>query len=284
MRENGRIVFDKPVSQPIIMKRALKIIAAVTAVALLAVSCGVVSFTGRKQMLLFSDSEIMALSDESYAEFTKTATVSADVASTRELKEVGNKMVSALESYLKANGQSSVLSGLKWEFMLVNSAEVNAFCMPSGKIVFYEGILKYADKPDYIAVVMGHEMAHAIARHGNERMSQQSVMNLLGSAASEVIGNKKGAVAQNLFNIGFGIGSQAGVLLPYSRKHEYEADKIGMYIMDIAGYDVNAAPAFWKKMTDGKTSSQSDFLSTHPSDAKRIAALEEAIRTKPELK
>lgn len=265
------------------MRKLVKIMAALAVVAMLAASCGVVSFTGRKQMLLFSDSEIMALSDQSYSEFAKTAPVSSDAAATRMLKGVGEKMVYALESYLKSHGQSSALSGLKWEFMLVNSSEVNAFCMPSGKIVFYEGILKYADTPDYIAVVMGHEMAHAIAKHGNERMSQQSVMNLLGSAASEVIGAKKGAAAQSLFNLGFGIGSQAGVLLPYSRKHEYEADKIGMYIMDIAGYDVNAAPAFWEKMIEGKTSAKSDFFSTHPSDEKRIAALKEAIKTKPEL-
>ena len=192
-------------------------------------------------------------------------------------------MVSALESYMKSHDMESALSGLKWEFQLVESAEVNAFCMPNGKIVFYEGILKYADTPDYIAVVMGHEMAHAVAKHGNERMSQQAALNMAGAVAGEVIGAKKGTAAKNLFNIGFGIGSQAGVLLPYSRKHEYEADKIGMYIMDIAGYDVNAAPEFWEKMLDGKNPNTNDFLSTHPSDAKRIAALNEAIRTKPEL-
>ena len=126
-------------------------------------------------------------------------------------------------------------------------------------------------------------MAHAIARHGNERMSQQSAMSIIGNAASEIIGSKKGSTVQALFDLGFGIGSQAGLLLPYSRKHEYEADKIGMYIMDLAGYDVNAAPAFWEKMLTGKSGSTNDFLSTHPSDSKRIAALKEAIRTKPEL-
>lgn len=265
------------------MKRFLIITASITAIAFLAVSCGVVSFTGRKQMLLFSDSEIMALSEQSYAEFAKTASVSSDKAATAILKEVGERMVSALESYMVSHNMESALKGLDWEFTLVNSSEVNAFCMPSGKIVFYEGILKYANTPDYIAVVMGHEMAHAIAKHGNERMSQQSVMNLLGYAASEAIGEKRGATAQSLFNIGFGLGSQAGVLLPYSRKHEYEADKIGMYIMDIAGYDVNAAPVFWEKMLNGKTTDKSDFFSTHPSDAKRIAALREAIKNKPNL-
>ena len=265
------------------MKISLRVICAIVAAGLLAASCGIVSFTGRRQMLLFSDSEITALSDESYAEFMSTATVSSDIESALMLKDVGNKMVYALESYMKSHGQSSALSGLKWDFQLVNSSEVNAFCLPSGKIVFYEGILKYADTPDYIAVVMGHEMAHAIAKHGNERMSQQAAMNILGSVASEIIGYKKGEGAQALFNLGFGIGSQVGVLLPYSRKHEYEADEIGMYIMDIAGYDINAAPAFWEKMLEGKTAGTNDFLSTHPSDAKRIAALKEAIKTKPNL-
>jgi predicted Zn-dependent protease len=112
-------------------------------------------------------------------------------------------------------------------------------------------------------------------------MSQEAAVNMLGSLASDAVGLKKGAAAQNLFNIGFGIGSQVGLLLPYSRKHEYEADKIGMYIMDIAGYDVNAAPEFWEKMLEGGTGMSNDFFSTHPSDAKRIAALKEAIKTKP---
>ena len=264
-----------------IMKLSLKNIAAVAAAVLMTASCGVVSFTGRRQILMFSDGEIASLSDESYKEFMNTARLSSDPEATRMLKGVGQKMVSALESYMKKNGQEEVLSGLTWEFQLVDSADVNAFCLPNGKIVFFDGILKYADTPDYIAVVMGHEMAHAIAKHGNERMSQEAAVNLLGSLASDAVGLKKGAAAQNLFNIGFGIGSQVGLLLPYSRKHEYEADKIGMYIMDIAGYDVNAAPAFWEKMLEGGTGMSNDFLSTHPSDAKRIAALKEAIKTKP---
>ena len=264
-----------------IMKLSIKNIAAVAAAVLMTASCGVVSFTGRRQILMFSDGEIAALSDESYKEFMNTARLSSDPEATRMLKGVGQKMVSALESYMKKNGQEEALSGLTWEFQLVDSAAVNAFCLPNGKIVFFDGILKYADTPDYIAVVMGHEMAHAIAKHGNERMSQEAAVNLLGSLASDAVGLKKGAAAQNLFNIGFGIGSQVGLLLPYSRKHEYEADKIGMYIMDIAGYNVNAAPEFWEKMLEGGTGMSNDFLSTHPSDAKRIAALKEAIKTKP---
>ncbi len=233
-------------------------------------------FTGRKQVLLFSDSEITALSDQSYADFMKTATPSANKADVSMVKEVGGKMVTALEAYLKKNNQESALQGLRWEFQLVQSEQVNAFCMPSGKIVFYEGILKYADTPDYIAVVMGHEIAHAVAKHGNERMSQQAALNLVGGVASDVIGAKKGAVAQSLFNLGFNVGSQLGVILPYSRKHEYEADRIGVYLMDLAGYDIKAAPKFWEKMS-AKGGSDSDFFSTHPTDSKRIAALNKVV-------
>lgn len=266
------------------MKKILVFMAAAAVVAMMAVSCGVVSFTGRKQLTFFPDSEIMALSEQSYAELMKEEKVSSNAADAKLIKEVGTRMVSALQEYMKSSGQSSTLEGLVWEFVLLQSSQVNAFCMPSGKIVFYEGILEYADTPDYIAVVMGHEMAHAIARHGNERMSQQLAMNFLGNVASKVIGEQKGELAQSLFDVGFGVGAKAGVILPYSRKHEYEADKIGMYLMDIAGYDVNAAPQFWERMLNGKAAGESDFFSTHPSDAKRIAALKEAIRTKPNFK
>lgn len=265
------------------MKKYIKLLSAVISIMILATACGVVSFTGRKQILLYSDADIATLSEASFTEFMSTATLSTDQQATQTLKEVGNRMVAALESYLKKNDQGHVLNGLDWEFHLEKSSEVNAYCLPNGKIVFYEGILQYANTPDQIAVVMGHEMAHAIAKHGNERMSQEAAMNLIGSAASELIGNKKGESAQKLFELGFGIGAQAGVLLPYSRKHEYEADQIGMYIMDIAGYDVNAGPAFWEKMANGNNSNTSDFFSTHPSDANRIAALKEAIKNKPDF-
>ena len=248
-------------------------IAACVAAIILA-SCGTVAFTGRKQMLLFSDSDITELSKSSYKEFMSTAKVSSRKKDSQTLTQVGNRMTAALEEYLKQNGGESALSGLNWESQLVESQEVNAFCMPSGNIVFYEGILKYADTPDYIAVVMGHEMAHAIARHGNERMSQQAAVTMVGNLAGEAIGAKKGKTAQTLFNVGFNVGSQVGLLLPYSRKHEYEADRIGLYLMAIAGYNIEAAPEFWKKKKKKKSGSQNDVFSTHPCDSKRIEALE----------
>lgn len=261
------------------MKRSFGIISALAAIALLAVSCGVVSFTGRKQMLLFSDSEISAMSNTSYTEFMSTAKISTNKEATQMLLEVGNRMVAALDSYTKTQGKNTSHKSPAWEFQLVESPEVNAFCLPTGKIIFYEGILQFADRPEYIAVVMGHEMGHVIANHGNERMSQQSAINLLGQIASEAIGNKSGSTAQSLFDLGFGLGTQAGLLLPFSRKHEYEADKIGVHLMEIAGYDINAAPKFWERMMEGSRSSNIDFFSTHPSDAKRISALKGVIET-----
>ncbi len=259
------------------MNKKIKSIAAFSAAAILLTACGTVAFTGRKQVLLFSDSEITSLSEQSYSEFMSTAKISTRSSESKTLTEVGKRMTAALESYLKTTGQTSALSGLQWDYKLVESDEVNAFCMPSGKIVFYEGIMPIANTPDYIAVVMGHEMAHAIAKHGNERMSQQAAMNLVGTVASELVGAKKGEAAQSLFNLGFNVGSQVGVLLPYSRKHEYEADRIGLYIMAIAGYDIEAAPKFWEKMSAGNNASSNDFFSTHPCDTKRIAALKEAL-------
>ncbi|MGN1220469.1 MAG: M48 family metallopeptidase [Candidatus Cryptobacteroides sp.] len=259
------------------MNKKIKSIAAFSAAAILLTACGTVAFTGRKQVLLFSDSDITSLSEQSYTEFMQTAKESSDASRTAMLVEVGRRMTAALESYLSKTGQNNALMNLSWDFKLVESSEVNAFCMPSGKIVFYEGIMPIANTPDYIAVVMGHEMAHAIAKHGNERMSQEVAMNALEIVASQVIGQMKGENAQNLFDIGFNIGSQLGVLLPYSRKHEYEADRIGLYLMAIAGYDIEAAPQFWEKMSAGGKASSNDFFSTHPCDSKRVAALKEAL-------
>lgn len=230
--------------------------------------------------LMFSVGYDCAAEDSSLSE---VESLSSNAAATKTIKAVGKKMVSALESYIRTHGMDDAMSGLKWEFMLLDSDEVNAFCSPDGKIAFLEGILKYASTPDYIAVVMGHEMAHALAKHGRNRQTVATLVNLIGVVASEVVGAKKGDLAQTLFDLGFGVGAQLGVMLPYSRKQEYEADKIGVYIMKIAGYDVNAAPVFWERMMAGNESSQLDFLSTHPSDGKRISALKEVISSMPDL-
>ena len=231
-------------------------------------------------VILLSAGDVYAAKDSS---LSAEESLSSNATATRAIKAVGKKMVSALEAYIKEHGMDDAMSGLRWEFLLLDSDEVNAFCSPDGKIAFLEGILKYANTPDYIAVVMGHEMAHALAKHGRNRQTVATLVGLIGVVASEVVGAKKGGLAQTLFNLGFNVGSQLGVLLPYSRKQEYEADKIGLYIMQIAGYDINAAPVFWERMMAGNESTQLDFLSTHPSDEKRIAALRKAIDAMPAL-
>ena len=242
---------------------------------LVVTSCSSVALTGRKQFIIYPDSEIMSLSEQSYNEFNATAKPSTNTKATNMVKEVCNKMVTAMENYFSETGQSNYMQGLKWNIDLVQSEEVNAFALPSGNIVVYEGMLNYAGTPDLIATVVGHEMAHAIAKHSNERMSTQAAINTAASAAEAVL-TKTGKITsqkQVLFEPAVGLGSQYGILLPFSRKQEYEADRIGLIIMAIAGYDITQAPVLWEKMSQNGSSKVPEFLSTHPSDAKRIQNL-----------
>ena len=225
-------------------------------------------------MLLYSDSEITALADESYNELMATTQISANKQQSEMVQNVGVRLADALSKYLASQGQMSVLDGINWDFKLVQDDQVNAFCMPGGKVVFYEGIMPLLDSPDLVAVVMGHEMAHAIARHGNERMTQQALASIVGSVAGQVVEQKTSENGRILFEAAFAVGSQYGYLLPYSRKHEYEADEIGLYIMAIAGYDITQGPLLWQKMSAQGGSSVPEFMSTHPSDANRIKNLE----------
>ena len=241
------------------------------------VSCSTVAFTGRKRMLLYSNSEISSLSTQSYYEFMSTSAPSTNVVKTAMIRDVGNRLAKALDRYLAAKGQSALLDDINWEFYLVRSNQANAFCLPDGKVVFYEGIMPILTTPDMIAVVMSHEMGHAIARHGNERLTRQTLSNMLGAVTGQIIGLKTSEKGRVLFETAYAIGSQYGYLLPYSRKHELEADEIGLYIMAIAGFDINQAPLLWQKMEQAKTTSVPEVLSTHPSDAKRMRNLQKLI-------
>lgn len=253
------------------MKPMIKKTALFLTVILLA-ACSSVPLTGRKQLLLVSDSEVLALSDTSYQSFMKTAVKSSQTAENARLLRVGKKITSAVEAYLSQKGQSAQIDGYSWSFSLVKDASVNAFCMPGGKIVVYEGILPVTLDDAGLAVVLGHEIAHAVAKHSNERMSQQLLTNY-GATTLSALMSKKSATAQTIASTVFGLGAEYGVTLPFSRKQEYEADNLGLIFMAMAGYDPSQAISFWERMSALGKTSMPDFLSTHPSDAKRIANL-----------
>ena len=244
--------------------------------AFLLYSCGSVAITGRRQVLLYNSGDIAALSDESYKEVMSTSAISKNAQQTRMVQDVGTRLVQAVTNYMSQNGKAQQLSAYTWGFTLLESQEVNAFCLPNGKIVVYEGLMKYASTADRLAVVVGHEIAHAIANHGNERMSQETLVNMLGAAGSAILANKS-EVTQAIFGTAFGLGSTYGVLMPYSRTHEYEADRLGLIFMAMAGYDPNQAITFWEMMSASSGPKPPEFMSTHPSDAHRIAKIKEVI-------
>ena len=251
------------------MRDMKKITGLLMAVFLLLTSCGSVPFTGRKQVLLVSDQEVLSSSLTQYGDYMKSATKSTDKAKSEMVTRVGKKIAAATEAYLKANGMESEIKNFQWEFNLVKDNQVNAFCMPGGKIVVYEGLLPLVASDDELAVVVGHEVAHAVAKHSNERMSQQ-LMTQYGAAILGQAVSDKSATVQTLASTVYGVGAQYGVMLPFSRKHESEADYMGLVFMAMAGYNPEVAVNFWQKMSAGKGGSTPEFMSTHPSDATRI--------------
>ncbi len=236
-------------------------------------SCGSVPLTGRKQMLLVGDQEVLSASLTQYNDFMKESKLSTDKEGTAKVVRVGKKIAAATEAYLKANGMESEIKNFSWEFHLVQSSDVNAFCMPGGKIVVYDGIMPYASTDAELAAVLGHEVAHAVAKHSNERMSQQLVANYGGAILGQAISGQSAAV-QSIASTVYGLGAQYGIMLPYSRKHELEADHMGLIFMAMAGYNPEAAITFWTKMSQGKGGSVPEIMSTHPSDSHRIAELQ----------
>ena len=245
------------------------------AVLLFLSSCGSVPLTGRKQILLVSDAELVSASLTQYNEFIQTATLSTDRTKTAMVERIGKNISTATETYLKQNGLESELAYFSWEFKLVKDEQVNAFCMPGGKIVVYEGLLPLIASDDELAVVIGHEIGHAVAKHSNERMSQALLAQYGAAIVSEALSTKTAAV-QTLGNSVFGLGAQLGVMLPYSRKQEYEADHLGLILMTLAGYNPESAISFWQKMSAGG-SGTIEFMSTHPSDENRIAELQKIL-------
>ena len=246
-----------------------------TVVTAILVSCGTtrtVPITGRKQNLLVTDEQVLSLSNKEYTSFMQSATLSSDATNTAMVKRVGQRLASAVQTYLTNNGMAAEVQNFSWEFNLVKNNEANAFCMPGGKLVVYEGLLPYTKDEPSLAIVLGHEIAHAVAKHSAEQMSKQ-IKNqygtqILGSVLSAAgVGSTTTQLAQIIAQKGLQFRS-----LKYSRDNETEADRMGLIFAAMAGYDPNVAVSFWQRMSQG-SSNQSDMFSDHPSDAKRIAAI-----------
>ena len=243
----------------------------VVVIAALFVSCSTVPLTGRRQLNIIPGSTMLSMSAQQYTDFLKTNKVSSNAKDAQTVNAVGSKVQRAVEAYMAQNNMSDRLSGYKWEFNLVDSKEINAWCMPGGKVVVYTGILPLTKDENGLAVVLGHEISHAIAEHGNERMSQGLLTQLGGMALSEALSSKP-EQTKALWMTAFGVGAQYGALLPFSRTQENEADHLGLIFMAMAGYDPNHALEFWQRMAKemaGKA--PPEFLSDHPSDENRIS-------------
>jgi predicted Zn-dependent protease len=239
--------------------------------------CATVPITGRSQLSLIPASEMNAMSFAQYGEFLKTNKLSANKTEIDMVKRVGLKIQKAVETYFAQKNLSKELEGYAWEFNVVESEEVNAWCMPGGKVVVYTGILPITKDETGLAVVMGHEIAHAIAQHGGERMSQGLLQQLGGVALSVALADEP-ETTQNIFMAAYGIGTTVGVMLPFSRTHESEADHLGLIFMAMAGYDPNVAVDFWTRMAaNSGGGAPPEWLSTHPSNETRIADIKKLL-------
>lgn len=256
------------------MRKALAVVAVLPVFLL---SCTTAPVTGRRQLALIPTSTLHEMSFQTYQEFLAEHPPSASREQTAMVGRVGQRIQQAVERYFARHDMSDRLKDYEWEFTLIESPEVNAWCMPGGKVVVYTGILPLARDEVGLAVVMGHEVAHAVAGHGNERMSQQLVVQLGGMALERAV-KEKPQQTKDLFLGAYGAGAHVGVLLPYSRTHELEADHLGLLFMAMAGYDPREAVAFWERMAAYKKGgAPPEFLSTHPSDRSRILKIQELI-------
>lgn len=236
-------------------------------------SCSTVPLSGRSQLNLIPKSEILAMSFSNYDEFMRNHQLSQNQQKVDMVKRVGNRIAAAVEKYMNDNGMASRLEGYKWEFHLVEEDVPNAWCMPGGKVAIYTGILPYTKDETGLAVVMGHEIAHAVARHGNERMSQALLIETGGLALSAAL-DEKPQRTKDLYMMAYGVGATVGVQLPYSRAHENEADHLGLIFMAMADYNPREAVSFWQRMQQAGGAKPPEFLSTHPADQTRIGNIQ----------
>jgi predicted Zn-dependent protease len=243
------------------------------------VACSSNPVTHRKQLKLVSEQELQGMATQQYQQFlseNRVVSPSAD-RDAEMVRRVGQRVANAITKYYRDNNLGNVLDGYQWQFNLVNNKEANAWCMPGGKVVVYTGLLPITQNEAALAMVLGHEISHAVLQHGNERMSQGLVQQLGGVALSVALSNQP-AETQNLFLNAYGVGSQVGVLLPFSRKQELEADRYGMIWGAMAGYNPREAIALWQRMEKASNGqAPPEFLSTHPAAGNRIAQLEKYL-------
>lgn len=257
--------------------KLLKVFVPIILLAFTVYYCATVPITGRSQLSLIPASEINAMSFAQYGEFLQQNKLSSNKSDVDMVKRVGVNIQHAVETYFAQKNLSKELEGYAWEFNLVESPDVNAWCMPGGKVVVYTGILPITKDETGLAVVLGHEIAHAIAQHGGERMSQ-GLLQQLGGVALSVALKDEPEMTQNLFMTAYGVGTTIGVMLPFSRTHESEADHLGLIFMAMAGYNPNAAVDFWTRMSQNKGgAAPPEWLSTHPSDQTRIADIKKLL-------
>ena len=239
------------------------------------VACSKNAVTGRSQFKLLPESELQSMASTQYQEFLSTNKVvtSSSNRDAEMVSRVGDRIRRAVESYYSGKGLGKELEGYRWEYHLVDNKEANAWCMPGGKIVVYTGLLPYTQNEAALAAVVGHEVSHAIFQHGNERMSQALGAQAVQLGLQVALANKP-AETRNLFLGAYGAGAQVGVLLPFSRKHEYEADHYGLIWAAMAGYNPQEAIPLWERMQQaGGGNRPPEFLSTHPAEGNRIAQL-----------
>jgi len=243
----------------------------------LSVGCATVPVTGRKSLNLLPDSELLSMSLQQYDDVLKKSKLSNDPAKVHMVNRVGERIARATEQFFKEQGMESEIRNYKWEFTLIEDDKVaNAWCMPGGKVAVYTGILPITQNDTGLAVVMGHEISHAIAKHGNERMSQ-GLLAQLGAVGLSAALSTHPSETNQIFMAAYGLGANVGVLLPYSRIQESEADHIGLILMAKAGYDPREAVPFWKRMNEKGGSRPPEFLSTHPAPETRIKDIDAEI-------
>lgn len=245
------------------------------AIVLIISSCSTVPITGRKRMNFVPDAQVLPTAFAQYDGFLREHPLSKNVAETNQIKDVGSRISKAVDRFMRANDMVKEANSYRWEFNLVEDKTINAWCMPGGKVVFYTGILPLCKNEDGIASVMGHEIAHAFAKHGQERMSQGLAAQLGGLAVAIGTANKPEKTRQ-LWGMAYGVSSQLG-MLKFSRVHENEADKLGMVFMIMAGYNPKEAAQVWVRMSKLGNQQPPEFLSTHPSHESRIETLTKFI-------